>query len=136
MKQSPFKAFLPIVIIFAAVTLFALVGADVLERLNIDRTILLGGNSLLFLVTAGSFLFFRKALQAQNTHAFLRNVYSAILLKFFILVFVAFVWIYLSGGAVNKGAMLSMVVLYFVYMFSEVALLMNMSRQIRENKNA
>lgn len=136
MKQSPWRAFLPIVIIFVLVSAFFITSFSMLEKLEINQALVITGNCILFVVTAASFFLFRNALLAPNTHAFLRNMYSALILKFFVLIIVAFIYIYFTGSALNKAGLLSLVVLYFVYMFSEVALLMNLSRQIRENKNA
>ena len=136
MKPSPFRAFLPILIIFLLVSIFLSLAITLLRKWEIDQGLVLTGNSILFLVTVASFFLFRRALLAHNTHAFLRNVYSALMLKFFILIAVAFVYIYATGGSLNKAGFLTITVLYFLYMFFEVAILMNVSRQIRQDKNA
>jgi hypothetical protein len=41
-----------------------------------------------------------------------------------------------AGNAVNKGGLFSVMFLYLVYTFSEIAILLKQSRQIKENKNA
>lgn len=136
MKPSPFRAFVPVVVAFILISSFLIVAAKMLVKVGIDPGLVITGNCILFGVTIGSFSLFRKALFAHNTHAFLRNVYSALILKFFILLAVAFVYIYATGGALNKAGFLTLTGLYFLYMFFEVAILMNLSRQIRQDKNA
>lgn len=134
--KSSVKAVLPLVIIFILASAFFVTAVHILNRFNIDQGLVITGNCILFLVTLASFYLFKKALYAPNTHAFLRNVYSALFVKFFIVLAVAFIYIYFSGNALNKAGFIIITLLYFVYMFFEVALLMNQSRQIRNAKNA
>ena len=65
--------------------------------------LVLSGNLLLFLVTVFSFILYRKALLAANTQAFLRNVYSGMLLKLFICMVAAFIYISAAGRSVKTG---------------------------------
>lgn len=136
MKPSPFRAFFPILTIFILVSLFFSLAVTLLRKWGIDQGMVITGNCILFFVTVVSFYLFRQALLANNTYGFLRNMYSALILKFFILIAVAFVYIYATGGALNKAGFLTITALYFIYMFFEVAILMNVSRQIRQDKNA
>ena len=136
MKPSPFRAFVPVVVVFVLISSSFIVAGKMLVRLGVDPGLVITGNCILFGVTIASFSLFKKALFAHNTHAFLRNLYSALILKFFIVAAVAFVYIYATGGALNKAGFLILTGLYFLYMFFEVAILMNLSRQIRQDKNA
>ena len=136
MKPSPFRASLPLVVVFVLTSLVFAGASAQLKQMGIGRGLVITGNCILFLITIASFFLFRQALFASNTHGFLRNVYSALMLKFFVLIAVAFVYFYSTGGALNKAGFLTLTGLYFLYMFFEVAILMNLSRQIRHNKNA
>ncbi|MBE7173317.1 MAG: hypothetical protein INR73_22280 [Williamsia sp.] len=133
---SPFRAFFPLLVEFILVSLFLLLAVNGLRKWEINQGLVLAGNCILFLVTVASFFLFRRALSAPNTHSFLRNVYSALGVKFFVLIAIAFVYIYAAGNTLNKAGFLFIAALYFLYMFSEVAILMNLSRQIRQRKNA
>lgn len=125
-NKIPFKAFVPIVIVFVLVTCVALLAKDMR---GINPSVLLGGNLLLFLVTLFSWIFHRKALNAGNTHAFLRNTYSAMLLKLFVCIIAAFVYISYAGKLVNKPALFAVMFLYLVYTFMEIGILMKYSKR-------
>jgi hypothetical protein len=135
-NKPDLKAFLPLVLIFVVAGAVAMIFADFLEKLEIDRTVLIAGNIILFAVTTISYFFHRQALLAGNTQVFLRNVYSGMFLRFFVCLIAAFIYIMSAGNAVNKGGLFSVMFLYFVYTFSEIAILLKQSRQIKENKNA
>ena len=128
MKLSSLRAFLPILIIFVLTTLFFTGAPALLEKVGIDRVFVIMGNCTFFVVTLGSFYLFSKALLAHNTHAFLRNAYGALMLKFFVMIAVAFVYFYSTGAVLNKAGFFTLTALYFLYLFFEVAILMNLSR--------
>ncbi len=135
-NKPDLKAFLPLLLIFLVVTSVAMLFPEWLQKLDIDRTVLIAGNVILFAVTTISYFFHRQALLAGNTQVFLRNMYSGMFLRFFVCLFAAFIYILSAGTAVNKGGLFSVMFLYLVYTFSEIAILLKQSRQIKENKNA
>ena len=135
--QKPvFRLFLPVLLTFVFVSSFAVIFRNWLSSREVDTGLLLAGNLLLFLVTIISFLLYRKALLAANTQAFLRNVYSGMLLKLFICMVAAFIYIYSAGRAVNRSGLFALMFLYLVYTFLEVAILLKLSRQIKQQHNA
>src|SRR5215207_703784 len=119
MSESPrpvlFKLFLPILLIFVFVSVLTVVFGNRLNELNINSQLLLYGNLLLLLVTAFSFVLYRKALVAANTQAFLRNVYSGMMLKLFVCIIAAFIYIYNTGGDVNRNGLFALMFLYLLY---------------------
>ncbi len=135
LKKPAIKAFLPLLLIFIFVSSFSVIFSDTFRRLHIDQSLFLTGNIILFVVTILTFLLYNKALHAGNTHAFLRNVFTGMGLKFFICLIASFMYIYNAGNAVNKPGLFGLMFLYFLYTFIEVAILMKLSRQIRQNKN-
>lgn len=135
-KKAVIQAFLPILIVFIVVSCFTVVFVATLKKLNIDQPMVIIGNMILFAVTAFSFLLYRKALLAGNTQVFLRNVYSGMFIKFFVCLAAAFIYIFNAGNAVNKPGLFSLMFLYLVYTFMEVGILLNQSKQIKQNKNA
>jgi len=137
-SQRPvlFKLFLPILLVFVFVSTLTVVFSNRLSGMNINGQLLLSGNLLLFLVTAFSFVMYRKALLAANTHAFLRNVYSGMMLKLFACIIAAFIYIYATGGEVNRNGLFILMFLYILYTFLEVSILLRLSRQIKQQKDA
>ncbi len=130
------RGFLPVLIIFIFVSCFSILFTRSLVSWGIEPAVVTGGNILLFLVTLFSFLLYRKALLAANTHAFLRNVYSGMLLKLFTCIFAAFVYIATAGSDVNKAGIFVLMFLYLLYTFLEIAIVLRISRQIKQGKNA
>jgi len=134
--KSGLRLFLPIVGLFNVVLSFFVLFGKTLKNHNIDQGMLIGGNIILFAVTASSFYMYRKALFAGNTQAFLRNFYTGMMIKFFVCIAAAFIYVYNSDKQINQPALFSLMFLYLMYTFVEVSLLMKQSRQIKQNRNA
>lgn len=132
-KEGAIKIFLPIIIVFLVVNVLPIVFSGSLAKLHVDPDLLLTGNLVLFLVTVLSFLLYRKAMMAGNTHSFIKNVYGGMFLKFFICIIAAFIYIFNARQAVNKGGVFVLMFLYLVYTFLEISILMKHSKQ---KKNA
>ena len=130
------RGFLPVLIIFILVSCFSVLFTRNLVSWGVEPAVVIGGNILLFLVTLFSFLLYRRGLLAANTHAFLRNVYSGMLLKLFTCIFAAFLYIASAGKDVNRAGIFVLMFLYLLYTFLEIAIIMKISRQIKQGKNA
>ncbi len=102
---------------------------SILTEANINYLVLLAGNGVLFLATMLSFYFYRKSLLHRNPQAFLRMVYSGMLLKMAICLGAVLVYVLLAGRGVNKIAVFGCFALYLIYTFVEVKTLMNLSKQ-------
>ena len=134
-QRPALKLFIPLFIIFVFVSAFTILFSNSLHARDVDTGLLLSGNLILFLVTAISFILYRKALLAANTQAFLRHVYSGMLLKLFTCMIAAFIYISAAGREVNRTGLFVLMFLYLVYTFLEVAILLKMSRQIKQQNN-
>jgi hypothetical protein len=95
----------------------------------VDFRVLLGGNLLLFVVGMISLGMNTGAMKHQNTQGFLRLVYGAFILKFFILAIVAFIYISIFKKAINKPALFGCFGLYFIYTFIEMRSVMKQSKK-------
>jgi hypothetical protein len=132
-KAGENKIFFPIVFVFILVSSFAVVFPKALDKTGIAQGVLIIGNLVLFAVTLVSFLLYRKAMMAGNTQGFIRNVYSGMLLKFFVCIIAAFIYIFNARQAVNKPGVFALMFLYLVYTFLEIFILMKHSKH---KKNA
>jgi hypothetical protein len=103
-----------------------------LTRWGMDQDVMIIGNLLLFLITLLSFMMAISGLKNPNPHAFVRSVYSSIMLKLFACVIAAFIYISLFKDQLSKPALFACMGLYLVYTFIEVSLLMKL---LRESKN-
>jgi hypothetical protein len=127
------KIFLPITLVFIILNGLIITFKGLLENKGFDRDFLIIANLLLYsLCIAGLFLQ-RKGLQSSNTHAFIRSVYSAMLLKIFVCMAVVMVYIFFNTSTVNKPALFASMGLYLIYTSIEVAALMG---TLRKKKNA
>ena len=126
------RDFAPIVLVFVMITALAIVFRSRSVAWNLDSDVVIFGNLFLFLVTLFSFFIAKKGLQAKSPHAFMRSVYGSIMIKLFICMIAAFIYISMNKAELNKPALFTCMGLYLVYTFMEVAVLM---KQLREKKH-
>ena len=127
------KIFFPITLVFIILNGLIITFKTFMESKGFDRDFLIIANLLLFsLCIAGLFLQ-RKGLQSSNTHAFMRSVYGAMLLKIFLCLVAVMVYIFSNTSTVNKPALFASMGIYLVYTSIEVAALMT---TLRKKKNA
>src|SRR5882672_4043981 len=106
------KAFITLIILFLSLSvLFFLLWIFNRDSV-VDYRVLMGGNLLLFVVGMISLGMNTRAMKHQNTQGFLRLVYGAFILKFFVLAIVAFIYIAIFKKAVNKPALFGCFGLY------------------------
>ena len=125
--------FVPVVLFFLVLNGFFITGKNVLQRWNADQEVLIIGNALLFLITLLSFLLAQKGLKNSNTHAFIRSIIGGIMIKLFVSVIAAFIYISIYKKNINKPALFACMGLYLVYTFLEVSVL---TRQLKKKVNA
>ncbi len=129
MKQNRLKGFLPILLIFVVLNAFFIAGRNMLARWNADQEVLIIGNALLFVITFISFLLAIRGLNNPNPHAFVRSVYGSIILKLFVCMIAALVYISIYQKDLNKVALFTCMGLYLVYTFMEVSILTRLLKQ-------
>lgn len=127
-KNRRRNPFFPIVIVFVALSGLFVSGKSWMHRWGADQEVLIIGNLVLFLITLLSFFLTQRGLKSTNTAAFIRGVYSGIMLKLFLCVIAAFIYIAATKTSVNKPALFTLMALYLVYTFLEVTSLTKMLR--------
>ena len=123
---------MPLVIFFVALNAFFISGRNMLERWGADQEVLIIGNALIFVITLLSFVIALRGLKNPNPNVFVRSVMASIMVKMFILIIAAFIYISLFKKDLNKPALFTCMGLYLVYTFMEVSLL---TRFLRERTN-
>lgn len=91
-----------------------------------DTEVVLIGNFILFLITSFSFILSQRGVNHSNPNVFFRSVYSGIMLKLFICIIAAFIYISINRSHLNKPALFICMGLYLVYTFVEVSVLMKL----------
>lgn len=115
------KSFLPIILLFIALNGFFIAGKSMLQRWGAEQNVLIIGNVLLFLITLISFIVAEKGLHNKNPHAFVRSAYGSIMIKLFICIIAAVIYIATFKKNLNKPALFTLMGLYLVYTFIEVS---------------
>ncbi len=101
---------------FILSSLLVFLFAAKLAELEIDSTVVLVGNIILFLSTLMAYLIFSKQINGRSGQAVVRNVYAGFVLKFFILATTAMVYFYFAKE-INLRGVLVCLVLYLIYNF-------------------
>lgn len=122
------KTLLPLILFFVVLNALFIVGAKRWQTWGVDQDVLLIGNVFLFLITLLSIVVARKGLLHKNPHKFSRSVMSSIMIKMFLAVIAAFIYISLYKKALNKPALFICMGLYLVYTFLEVSILTRLLR--------
>lgn len=131
MMKKNSRGFVPVVIFFVLVNSFFISGRHMLERWGADQEVLIIGNAILFVVTMISFFLSERGIHHQNPNVFVRSVYGSIMIKLFVYMIAAFVYISLHKKDLNKPALFTCMALYLVYTFMEVAMLMKLLRRAK-----
>ncbi len=119
----------PIVLLFIMLSAFFISGTTLLQRWNADQEVLIIGNLVLFVIFLLSFFVAQKGFKTTNPHAFVRSVYGSMMIKLFICIIAAFIYIAIYKKDLNKPALFTLMGLYLVYTFVEVATLTKMLKQ-------
>ena len=122
----------PALLIFILVNVIVFAMKDFLSRNNVDTGFVLITNLLLFVLVAFSMLLQLGSLHSANNHAFIRGVYTSMMIRMFICMVAIFIYIYSKSGNVNKPGLFTGMGLYILYTAVEVNGLMKAVR----NNNA
>jgi hypothetical protein len=129
MTRPRLKGFLPLILLFVLLNAFFISGKHMLQKWNADQDVLIVGNALLFVVSIISFLLGRRAMNNPNPHAFVRSIYVSVMVKLFVCMIAAFVYISMHKSQLNKPALFICMGLYLIYTFMEVSGLMRLLKQ-------
>jgi uncharacterized membrane protein YfcA len=130
------RSFLPIVLTFILVSVLALAVPSMLAAWKVDHAVLLGGNGLLFLLTAVSFYLYARGLRNDNVQAFLRVMYGSMLIKFVGCLLAVLIYALVSRQGVNRNGIFGCLIVYMLYTFLEVRALLQLSKSKKVTKNA
>jgi hypothetical protein len=131
--KTKLKGLQPVILLFLVLNAFFIAGKNMLSRWGVDQGVLIGGNAILFVITLISYTLAQRGLNSPNSHAFVRGVYGSVMIKLFLCLIAAFIYISTNKSNLNKPALFTCMGLYLVYTFMEVSALMKL---LREKKNA
>lgn len=129
------RAFVPIVLIFLAANLLLIIPPSLESLWNMNRSVMIAGNLIIFIATLISFQLYRRSLANNNVHAFMRMIYGGMFAKMMICLFAAVIYIMIVKKNVSKGAIFGLMFLYFVYTFAEMSIILKLSRKEKHVKD-
>lgn len=115
--------------LFLIVNVLVFIFKNTLMDHGFDIPFLLVANVLLFLLSFFGFYLQHKSVQSVNANAFVRGLYSSLLLKMFVIVGAIFIYIFVMEGHVNKPSLFTSMIIYLIYTFIEVTQLMKIARK-------
>jgi hypothetical protein len=129
MKHPLIKKLIPVLSLFIFVNILLLIFKSILTGYGFDVNFILGANVVLFLLSLSGFFIQTKGVRSSNINAFIRGVYSSVLLKMFIIMAAILIYILVAGGNVNKPALFTSMAIYILYTSVEVIQLMKIVRK-------
>ncbi len=128
MKPSG-KIIAPVIIIFVAVTILILALRGFLTARGFDTNVLLGANTLFFLMGMLVFSLQKRALRNPNPNVFVRSVISGMMIKMFACVIAVLAYVMLTGSDYNKRSVFLSLFIYLLYLAAEVAAIMQLNKK-------
>ncbi|MEO9211262.1 MAG: hypothetical protein ABI208_09185 [Ginsengibacter sp.] len=128
-KSSFFEKIIPFGAIYIIIRLALRIFKKDLEAHNFDVDFIIAANLLIFLLTIIALWMQARGASSTNVNAFLRGIYSSLLMKMFVVVGALFIYIAATGGTVNQNAVLSSLGIYIIYTAVEVIILTKIVRK-------
>jgi L-asparagine transporter-like permease len=100
---------------------------------SIDGKVVLIGNFILFMATLLSYVFFRQSIKSDSPNAAVRGMYKSFMIKFFVCLLAAVIYIMAAKKDVNKAGLIICMGLYIIYTVFEVTALQKL---LKQKKNA
>lgn len=119
----------PVIVIFILISLLVFIFKNSLASYGFDIPFLLIANVLLFLLSLFGFYIQTKGVRSTNVNAFVRGLYSSLLLKMFAIIGAILIYIFVMGGEVNKPSLFTSMAIYLLYTSIEVVQLMKIARK-------
>jgi hypothetical protein len=129
MNQTLLKKFIPVIGFFILINILVFIFTKDLATAGLNTGFLLVANLVLFLLTLLGFLIQSKGVRSTNINAFIRGVYSSLLLKMFVIVAAILIYILIMGGEVSTPSLFLAMGIYLIYTSIEVIQLMKIARK-------
>lgn len=129
MKRFLFRKYIPILLFFILITALILLFWKLLESFGFNIPFLLAANFLLFLLSFLVYIVQTRTVKSISIHAFIRGVYSSLLLKLFIITAAILLYAIPLHGEINLPSIFTAMALYLIYTSIEVIQLMKLARK-------
>jgi hypothetical protein len=123
------KKYVPVIVLFVFINVVVYIFKSFLQLNGFEIRFLLIANIVLFFLSISGFFIQMRGLKSSNINAFIRSVYSSLLLKMMIMMIAVIAYIFITGGKVNKPSLFTSMGIYFLYTSIEVTQLMKIARR-------
>ncbi len=123
------RRFAPLSLLFIVLTITLLAFKSKLEQAGFHVQFVLVANAVLFVLSVVALYIQMKYLKSSNPHAFVRGVYSSVLLKMLLIIAALFIFIVAMDGVINKRAIFITMFIYVLYSSLEVFQLLKLVRK-------
>lgn len=125
--------YLPFFIVFGLVFILVLVFKDYLVSKDVNTNFILGANFIFFALSIAGLFVQSKGAGSENLNAFLRGIYTSLLMKMFLIVGAILIYLTIMGGEVNRPAIFICMALYFIFTGIEVKQIMSIVRKKKDD---
>jgi hypothetical protein len=133
MNRQASKPIRILIVFFVLVNAVAIAGKHLLAKYSIDPEVVIIGNLILFAVSLLAFFISVQATKSSSSQAFIRAMYASFMIKFFIVVIAAFIYIMIAKKDVSRGGLAVCAILYIIYTVMETKAL---TRALRSKSHA
>ena len=123
------KKYVPVIVLFVFINAMVFIFKSFLQLNGFEIRFLLIANAILLILSLSGFLIQLKGLKSSNVNAFIRSVYSSLLLKMVIIMIAIFAYMFITSGKVNKPSLFTSMGIYLLYTSIEVTQLMKIARR-------
>ena len=132
MNKTFLQVIRPLLIVFVALTAFFITGKSWLQKQGIDPEVLIIGNLVIFAATIGALWVLMKGGASGNPQSFVRSMYGSFMIRFFVIILAAFIYIMTAKKNVNKPAIIACAGIYMVYSFIERSILLKLMKRKKD----
>ncbi|MEP6927579.1 MAG: hypothetical protein ABI834_08080 [Ginsengibacter sp.] len=124
-----FSKFLNVIVLFIFINVVVFIFKEFLQLHGFEIEFLLIANLVLFALSFSGFFIQMKALKSNNINAFIRGVYSSLILKIFIVIISLSIYLFIIRGKINKPSLFTSMGFYLLYTSIEVIQLMKFAHR-------
>jgi len=135
MKSKFQQLYIPLIVLFGLVNAICFLFSDSLKQKQIDPIMVASANTLLFVICSISIRSQIKQINNSNPHAMVRSVMGSVVLKLFVLVTAAFIYLYNVGEAQSVNGIFLSMGLYILYTWLEVKMAMKLKPTKKDGSN-
>jgi hypothetical protein len=123
------RKYAPVIVLFVFINAMVFIFRSFLLQNGFGTTFLLIANAILCLLSLSGIFIQMKGLRSPNVNAFIRSIYSSLLLKMVIIMVAVIAYIFIADGKVNKPSLFTSMGLYLLYTTIEVIQLMKIAHR-------